>query len=149
MLIIERLTSGHAHAHSHKVTHSPLPNHAPPPESLRPQLANRSSSAGNLNQQGEEEYDLSLAELEGAEGPANGNDVGHPLLKRSDSQAGTGADRSRAFPMTLGLVMHSLADGLALGASALPRKSDGEGEAQSNSQLSLVVFLALIIHKGK
>ena len=44
------------------------------------------------------------------------------------------------YPLTLGLVIHSLADGLALGASA-------SGENSSDTSLSLVVFIALIIHK--
>jgi len=48
----------------------------------------------------------------------------------------------RAIPLTLGLVIHSLADGLALGASSLP-KAGGQG----GTQLSFVVFLALIVHK--
>lgn len=48
-----------------------------------------------------------------------------------------------AYPLTLGLVMHGLADGLALGASSLS-KSDSE----IFSDLSVVVFIALIIHKG-
>jgi len=45
----------------------------------------------------------------------------------------------RAYPLTLGLVVHGLADGLALGVSAL---------GDTETDLSLVVFLALIIHKG-
>jgi solute carrier family 39 (zinc transporter), member 9 len=45
-----------------------------------------------------------------------------------------------AYPLTLGLVVHSLADGLALGASA-------SGESGTDTSLSLVVFIALIIHK--
>jgi solute carrier family 39 (zinc transporter), member 9 len=45
-----------------------------------------------------------------------------------------------ANPLTLGLVIHSLADGLALGASA-------SGEHSSDTSVSLVVFIALIIHK--
>ena len=49
--------------------------------------------------------------------------------------------QAKALPMTLGLVIHSLADGLALGAAA--SSSDDSGV-----QLSVVVFLALIIHKG-
>lgn len=44
------------------------------------------------------------------------------------------------YPLTLGLVIHSVADGLALGASAT-------GEDSSDMSLSLVVFFALIIHK--
>lgn len=39
---------------------------------------------------------------------------------------------------TLGLIIHAMADGIALGASSLTE----------NSGLGLVVFLAVIIHKG-
>jgi len=45
----------------------------------------------------------------------------------------------KAYPFTVGLVMHGLADGLALGVSAL---------GDTETDLSLVVFFALIIHKG-
>lgn len=44
-----------------------------------------------------------------------------------------------ATPLTLGLVIHSLADGLALGASVV------KGDEGKN--LSVLVFLALIVHK--
>ena len=45
-----------------------------------------------------------------------------------------------ANPLTLGLIIHSLADGLALGASA-------SGDHGSDKSVSTVVFIALIIHK--
>lgn len=51
----------------------------------------------------------------------------------------SGGRPERAYPLTLGLVVHGLADGLALGVSAL---------GDTESDLSLVVFLALLIHKG-
>lgn len=96
----------------------------------------------------DEAFDMALRELEG-------NDpISEPLVsKRDDSKDKEKASRARAFPLTLGLVIHSLADGLALGASALPGagQSDTESSTVSSSpstQLSLVVFLALMIHKG-
>lgn len=49
-----------------------------------------------------------------------------------------------AFPLTFGLVIHGLADGLALGVSSLPTDTLGAG-----SKLSFIVFLALLIHKGQ
>jgi zinc transporter 9 len=52
----------------------------------------------------------------------------------------------KAWPLTLGLCVHGLADGLALGVSALSSSEAGTEHAQD---LSLVVFLALAIHKGK
>jgi len=72
-------------------------------------------------------FDVDLGELERQE------DVEHARHVRSLAGA------ERAYPLTLGLVVHGLADGLALGVSAL---SDTE------TDLSLVVFLALIIHKA-
>ncbi|KAJ6525237.1 Zinc/iron permease [Mycena vulgaris] len=54
------------------------------------------------------------------------------------------ASRARAYPLTFGLITHGLADGLALGVSSL--SSDPAGE--SHRDLSLIVFLALIIHKA-
>lgn len=49
-----------------------------------------------------------------------------------------------ALPLTLGMVIHGLADGLALGVSALPSNDN-----QSSGNLSLVVFMALAVHKGE
>ena len=51
----------------------------------------------------------------------------------------------RANPITLGLVIHSLADGLALGASS--GSSSGGGGIRDNPLL-LIVFFALLIHKA-
>lgn len=48
--------------------------------------------------------------------------------------------------MTFGLVLHSLADGLALGASLSGQKEEKNGSGLSG--LSAVVFLALALHKG-
>ncbi|KAL6297885.1 ZIP zinc transporter-domain-containing protein, partial [Sparassis latifolia] len=55
------------------------------------------------------------------------------------------AQHPRAYPLTLGLVLHALADGLALGASVL---SSGTDVSAVPSRLSLVVFLALVVHKA-
>ncbi len=48
-----------------------------------------------------------------------------------------------AYPITIGLVVHGLADGLALGMSML-----STGDSSRSYGLSLVVFLALAVHKG-
>ncbi|KAI0036551.1 Zinc/iron permease [Vararia minispora EC-137] len=73
---------------------------------------------------GRRSFDVELAELEGEQSVS--------------SAAGSDAARP-AYPLTVGLVIHGLADGLALGVSAL---SEGE------TDLSLIVFLALAIHKA-
>lgn len=53
--------------------------------------------------------------------------------------------RQKAFALTIGLVIHSLADGLALGVSALAKSEVGS----IASSVSIVVFLALLLHKGE
>jgi solute carrier family 39 (zinc transporter), member 9 len=77
-------------------------------------------------------------------------DLEHPHSERAyfASNAAAGADsssgRERALPLTFGLVVHGLSDGFALGASSLaPHKEN------SNKALPIVVFLALILHKGE
>lgn len=45
----------------------------------------------------------------------------------------------RAYPLSLGLVIHALVDGYALGVSASNARSPN---------LSLIVFLAIVVHKG-
>jgi solute carrier family 39 (zinc transporter), member 9 len=55
------------------------------------------------------------------------------------------ADRERAFVLLLGLVIHGIADGLALGVAHVAGSSSGN----SNSTLSLVVFFAVVLHKGQ
>ncbi|THH03040.1 hypothetical protein EW145_g6578 [Phellinidium pouzarii] len=123
MFFVEQVSSGHAHGHSHKHQHSPLPTTA----SLEAVhlFQNGHVSPGNgapKPSASEEEFDMSLSELESAEnsGSAPDSGIGHSVgLGRTDGQAKGG--RTQAFPLTVGLVIHSLADGLALGASALPR----------------------------
>jgi zinc transporter 9 len=61
-----------------------------------------------------------------------------PRESHSDSEASA---RKRAYPLTLGLCMHGLTDGLALGASAF--SSTG-----ADADLSFIVFLALAVHKA-
>lgn len=51
-----------------------------------------------------------------------------------------------SLPITLGLVMHCFADGFALGAASLSSATASDPHA---AELSLVVFFALLIHKGK
>jgi zinc transporter 9 len=61
----------------------------------------------------------------------------------------TGNRSKKAIKLTLGLVVHSLADGFALGASAVSaRATDMAGPDSSHSELPLVIFFALLIHKG-
>lgn len=124
MLVVEQLISPHSHSHTH---HDDLPLH---------------SVKGELHQEPSElEFDAELDNLEREEG------LGHPghLQATSNTIKDTSAAAtSRAFPLTFGLVIHGLTDGLALGVSSLAKDASGEA-----SKLSLIVFLALIIHKGE
>lgn len=53
--------------------------------------------------------------------------------------------RGHAIALTLGLFIHALADGLALGASFLPTNQSSSSQP---SELSFIVFMALMVHKG-
>jgi zinc transporter 9 len=71
--------------------------------------------------------------------PDDGADGREPAQRRS----------ARANPITLGLVIHSLADGLALGASSRSSARDGGGGGGiRDNPLLLIVFFALLIHKA-
>jgi zinc transporter 9 len=87
-------------------------------------------------------FDVDLGELEREQGLGHAGYIRTSDASTSDRPAkmdGEGKRPERAYPLTLGLVIHGLADGLALGVSAL---------SHTESDLSLVVFFALIIHKG-
>ncbi|KAF5382628.1 hypothetical protein D9615_003016 [Tricholomella constricta] len=126
MLIIEQLVSPHSHSHS--LSHIDVSLHAVKSD------ANLKSS--------EIEFDAELGDLEREEGL---NRVGYletesPAPPHSNEPSGAS---SRAFPLTFGLVVHGLADGLALGASSLAKDQSG-----GSANLSFIVFIALIIHKA-
>ena len=116
MLVIEQLSS--SHAHHHHQTHR-LGHHAG--------AASRDSV-----------FDVELAGLESEE-----EDI--PLHRRASApRSNTEADTPPpAYPITIGLVVHGLADGLALGMSVL-----SNDDSSSSYSLSLVVFMALAVHKG-
>ena len=128
MLLVDRII--HRHDDSHASTHSVLPTSesAPP----RPVSA---GANGNVV------FDVELGDLEQSEGlpadPPRSATSAPPAYETSDRES-----KKRAYPLTLGLVVHALADGLALGSSALASDSDGP------TGLSIVIFLALIVHKG-
>jgi zinc transporter 9 len=79
-------------------------------------------------------------------------DLDHEIeLLESNSGSGTtrhsqdASSRARAVHLSTGLIIHCLADGFALGASAIPIK----GQPDEAAALPLIVFLALVIHKGE
>ena len=66
----------------------------------------------------------------------------HIREAESPRKGGTGTTSVNAIHglnATLGLVIHGAADGIALGASSL----------SDNGSLSLIVFLAVLVHKGE
>ncbi|KAH9080566.1 hypothetical protein EDB83DRAFT_2548174 [Lactarius deliciosus] len=79
-------------------------------------------------------FDVELAEED---------DILHHRRASSTSMTNTETDSPLpAYPITIGLVVHGLADGLALGMSVL-----SDDDSSSSRSLSLVVFLALAVHK--
>ena len=163
MLLVEKFSSEHGHEHGHSHSRTPSMSASTTLFAL-PDEADKHSDTPSATNDGNE-FDVALSELEAHEGMAlagtssnaNGDMTSHPSSSRANGigiismherQAmNATSSRKKAFPLTFGLVIHSLADGLALGASALPR-SGGDGEGGS-SQLSIVVFLAIVVHKGK
>lgn len=85
------------------------------------------------------EFDTELGDLHGVEPSARQIDV----LLDSTRRNGASESNGQAFGLLLGLVVHGIADGLALGVSNVPRNETG-----SPRPISYVVFLALILHKG-
>jgi len=122
MLIVEQLSSSHSHQRHH--TPRALRSHA------------------------EEVFDVELAGLEDDEDEDRAAPRLPPPPRRASTSVvknnGEGNVPPSAYPITIGLVVHGLADGLALGMSML--SSD---DSSSSYGLSLVVFLALAVHKGR
>lgn len=129
MLIVEQLSSSHAH-------HQPEHHHARRPS----QHAIGLTSPDSI-------FDVELAGLDDG---TDGMPLPAPHERRaaasgvSATKANVESDSPSAYPITLGLVLHGLADGLALGMSVL---SNDESSSHPYA-LSLVVFMALAVHKG-
>ncbi|OJT12817.1 Zinc transporter ZIP9-A [Trametes pubescens] len=123
MLVVERQVSHHSHAPSE-------PNAYQPPKPSEETTV---------------EFDVELGDLERTEAyiPAESS---HTPPRRVTVEASE--PRERAYPLTLGLVVHALADGLALGSASLSDSAAEPTTGGSISGLSLVVFLALVVHKA-
>jgi len=126
MLIIEQLSSSHAHEQHHNNKRR-LGLHA-------------AAGVGSPDSV----FDVELAGFDdGADGASGPH--GRRAAASSVSATKTNVESDlppSAYPITVGLVLHGLADGLALGMSML---SNNES---SSYALSMVVFLALAVHKG-
>ena len=129
MLVVEQLGSSHAH-------------HQPPQR--------RPSHSGRHHHGVASPDSIFDVELELEDGPDGTS--GTYVHERRPSAGSVGAAKSSveselppsAYPITIGLVLHGLADGLALGMSMLSNNDS----SSSSYALSLVVFMALAVHKG-
>ncbi|KAI0004541.1 ZIP zinc transporter-domain-containing protein [Russula compacta] len=122
MLVVEQLSSSHAHQHpARRLSHHP---DITSPDSV---------------------FDVELA---GFEDEPSGLSRSHTRrASGSTSVPKTSVESDAppsAYPITIGLVMHGLADGLALGMSVL----SSDNESSPSYGLSLVVFMALAVHKA-
>lgn len=95
------------------------------------------------------EFDMELGELEEDSGrsprPTTSRSASTSAQRPATSRTAAGnvstvSTSAKGFALTLGLVLHALSDGLALGSSIV---SDPDSQ-----ELSLVIFAALAIHKG-
>jgi zinc transporter 9 len=133
MLVVEQLSSSHAHAHPHPHPHK---------RATRP--GHRHLHAGVASP--DSVFDVELED--GPDGASGHYD--HELRVAAASGASAaktsveGDSPPSAYPITIGLVLHGLADGLALGMSMLSNNDS----SSSSYALTLVVFLALAVHKG-
>lgn len=117
----------------HRVSAHPelTAQHAPLPSS------DSAASTENIAGPSHLEFDVELGELERAEGIVP--DGTSPTPRKRHKEFAHAEAQVAAYPLTLGLVVHALADGFALGSSAI---------SPVDSSLSLIVFLALLVHKG-
>jgi len=67
-------------------------------------------------------------------------------IEQAESSRQSDSGSKKALKLTLGLAVHSLADGFALGASAHSESAPETGK--SHSELSLIIFLVLLVHKA-
>ncbi|SDA07539.1 BZ3501_MvSof-1269-A2-R1_Chr6-2g08641 [Microbotryum saponariae] len=68
-----------------------------------------------------------------------------PIPSSSPSSPSSSAS---AISTVIGLVVHSLADGVSLGASSLPSGEQAVTQVASSTSLELIIFLAIMVHKA-
>ncbi|KAF7346591.1 Beta-lactamase class penicillin binding protein [Mycena sanguinolenta] len=122
MMVVEQLVAPHSHSHGH----GSLALHSVGPASSLPTV----------------EFDAEMGDLEQPDAPTTG---GFMQADASSSLSEMKNSRAKAYPLTLGLILHGLADGLSLGVSSL---STSGASSEAHRDLSFIVFLALIIHKA-
>ncbi|KAJ7244999.1 Zinc/iron permease [Mycena haematopus] len=121
MMVVEQLVA----PHSHSPTSGSLALHSVGPPS--------NSTV---------EFDAEMGDFEQPDPPTTS---GFMQADASNSLSEAKNSRAKAYPLTLGLILHGLADGLSLGVSSLPAPG---APSDSPRDLSFIVFLALIIHKA-
>ena len=122
MLIVEQVITPTEHSHSMDISFKPI---------------HKTSDA--LSQV---EFDADIEDLEDPENSSpNRNNIANSTASNNPTAV---AGSERAFTLFLGLVIHAAADGLALGVANLDINETGKPDP-----LSFIVFLALILHKGK
>jgi zinc transporter 9 len=127
MLVVEQLGSSHAHHNQHQ-------HHPRRPSQHALSLASPDSI-----------FDVELAGIDdGADGVPATHERRVSAGSVSATKTNVESDSPSAYPITIGLVLHGLADGLALGMSVL---STDESSSHPYA-LSMVVFMALAVHKG-
>ncbi|KAF9013297.1 ZIP-like iron-zinc transporter [Cyathus striatus] len=129
MLAIEQLVTPHAHSHG-------VPENLP----MHNRKTNPEINSSHV------EFDAELGDLEREQGvdsdtfsSGSVSSVSQPPQAAVEAQNA----REKAFALTFGLVIHGMADGLALGVSFLAQSQTGAAV-----NLSFIVFLALMIHKA-
>lgn len=123
MLVVEQLSSSHAHQHH-------------PARRLGHHLGITSPDSV---------FDVELAGFEDEPSGVSRSHTRRTSGSTSVTKTNVESDAPlSAYPITIGLVMHGLADGLALGMSVL----SSDNESSPSYGLSLVVFMALAVHKG-
>lgn len=127
MLLVEQLSGSHSHSDS------PIDDH--------PKFAINGVKAREDGNQ--VEFDVELGELEDEQGIPRRSHSRSSSPSRDREADTSRAPKQRPLTLTIGLVLHGLADGLALGVSAL-----SSADSTVSADLSFVVFFALAIHKG-
>ncbi|KAJ7432770.1 ZIP zinc transporter-domain-containing protein [Mycena galericulata] len=125
MTAVEQLVAPHSHSHNGPPGANDLSLHA----------------VGGAHARSTVEFDAEMGDMEQPDAPSGGGFIQVDMAASLEEIKGS---RARAYPLTFGLFMHGLADGLALGVSSL---SD-PGTDPTHRDLSFIVFLALIIHKA-
>ncbi|KAF9496526.1 Zinc/iron permease [Pleurotus eryngii] len=108
---------------------------------LAPHSHSPSFGPASLHEHSTLEFDAELDEL------AHVGDAERPSPRPGSHEGVEAAQhgRGQAIALTLGLFIHALADGLALGASFLPSNQPSSSQP---FELSFIVFMALMVHKA-